>query len=144
MSKIGIIYWSGTGNTETMAEAIKEGVANAGADVELFSVDAFSGSINDYDGLILGCPACGDEELDDGEFEPFFNDNLENLSGKKVAIFGSYEWNEGEWIKVWANRCKEAGIELFKGEGLKVYSAPEDEHIEECKAFGEEFVGFIG
>lgn len=143
MSKIALIYWSGTGNTETMADAINEAAQGAGAEVEMFQVSDFDGSFDDYDGILFGCPAMGDEELEESEFEPFFADNEENLAGRKIGIFGSYEWNEGEWIEIWADRCKAANADLFRGEGLKAYDAPDDDAIEACKEFAKEFVEFL-
>lgn len=144
MSKIAVIYWSGTGNTEAMAEAINEACNAAGAESTLFQVADFDGSIDDYDGVLFGCPAMGDEVLEEDEFEPFFADLEDNLADKKIGIFGSYEWNEGEWIETWADRCKAANANLFRGEGLKAYDNPDDEALEECKTFGKEFVEFIG
>ena len=108
-----VIYWSGTGNTEQMAAAVAEG---AGA--ELFSVSDFSGNIDDYDRVAFGCPAMGAEELEDGEFEPFFSSVEGKLSGKTIALFGSYGWGDGEWMRNWTDRCKNAGATVVGGEGL--------------------------
>ncbi len=140
MAKIAVVYWSGTGNTEAMAESVLEGLKAGGADAELFTVSDFEGkSIDDYDKVAFGCPAMGDEELEQDEFEPFFAELEEGkLNGKKVALFGSYEWNEGDWMKTWMERTKEAGADLFE-EGLIVYDCPDDEAKENCKAFGERF-----
>ena len=110
MSKVGIIYWSSTGNTEAMVQAVEEGAKAAGADVEIMEVaDADVDKALSYDVLALGCPAMGDEELEDGEFEPFFSDLEGKLSGKKVALFGSYDWGDGEWMRTWCGRAKDAG-----------------------------------
>ena len=106
--KIAVIYWSGTGNTEMMAKAVAEG---AGA--ELFSVSDFSGNIADYDRLAFGCPAMGSEVLEEDEFEPFFTGIESMLSGKKIALFGSYDWGDGEWMRTWADRCTAAGAYLY-------------------------------
>ena len=93
MSKTAIIYWSGTGNTEAMANAIFDGAKEVNADTKLFSVDQITADeAKDYNNLILGCPAMGAEELEDGEFEPFFAELEGNLSGKNIALFGSYGW----------------------------------------------------
>lgn len=129
--KIAVIYWSGTGNTEAMAKAVAEG---AGA--ELFSVSDFSGDVADYDRLAFGCPAMGAENLEDGEFEPFFTDNESKLSGKKVALFGSYGWGDGEWMRQWADRVTADGAELINGEGLIVNETPDDGALADCKALG--------
>lgn len=99
--KTAVIYWSGTGNTETMAEAVAEG---AGA--ELFNVSDFSGSIDDYKAVAFGCPAMGAEVLEEAEFEPFFTGIEGQLSGKKTALFGSYGWGNGEWMRTWEERVK--------------------------------------
>ena len=102
--KTAVIYWSGTGNTEAMAKAVAEG---AGA--ECFAVSEFSGNVEDYDAIALGCPAMGAEELEDSEFEPFFSGIEGKLSGKKIALFGSYGWGDGEWIRTWAEDAEAAG-----------------------------------
>ena len=139
MSKVGIIYWSSTGNTEAMAQAVEEGAKAAGADVEIMEVaDADVDKALSYDVLALGCPAMGDEELEDGEFEPFFSDLEGKLSGKKVALFGSYDWGDGEWMRTWADRCTAAGAEIVGGEGLIVNLTPSDEDLAKCKALGED------
>ena len=138
MSKVGIIYWSSTGNTEAMAQAVEEGAKAAGADVEIMEVaDADVDKALSFDVLALGCPAMGDEELEDGEFEPFFSDLEGKLSGKKVALFGSYDWGDGEWMRKWADRMTEAGATVVNGEGLICQETPDDAMIEECKNLGK-------
>ncbi|MBQ1919688.1 MAG: flavodoxin domain-containing protein, partial [Selenomonas sp.] len=100
MSKVAIVYWSGTGNTEAMAKAIEEGAKAAGADVSLLEVESFRASTTpEYDGLLFGCPAMGDEVLEEGSFEPVFTDAEKHLSGKPVALFGSYGWGGGAWME---------------------------------------------
>lgn len=108
--KTAVIYWSGTGNTQQMAEAVAEGAV-----AELFSVSEFSGNIEDYDRVAFGCPAMGAEELEDSEFEPFFSSVVDKLSGKKVALFGSYGWGDGEWMRNWTEQVKGAGAEVVNG-----------------------------
>ena len=130
-----VIYWSGTGNTEQMAAAVAEG---AGA--ELFSVSDFSGNIDDYDRVAFGCPAMGAEELEDGEFEPFFSSVEGKLSGKTIALFGSYGWGDGEWMRNWTERCKNAGATVVGGEGLIANETPSDDDLASCKALGESLV----
>lgn len=130
-----VIYWSGTGNTEQMAAAVAEG---AGA--ELFSVSDFSGNIDDYDRVAFGCPAMGAEELEDGEFEPFFSSVEGKLSGKTIALFGSYGWGDGEWMRNWTERCKNAGATVVGGEGLIANENPSDDDLANCKALGESLV----
>ena len=132
--KTAVIYWSGTGNTEAMAQAVAQG-----ANAELYSVSEFTGSISDYDRIALGCPAMGAEELEEGEFEPFFSSIEGSLSGKKIALFGSYGWGDGEWMRQWAERTAQSGAELI-GEGLIANEAPSDSDLANCKALGEALV----
>ncbi len=129
--KTAVIYWSGSGNTEAMAKAVAEG---AGA--ELFNVSEFSGDVAEYDRLAFGCPAMGAENLEESEFEPFFAENEGKLSGKKVALFGSYGWGDGEWMREWAERVKNDGAVLVNDEGLIVNEAPDDAALADCKALG--------
>lgn len=134
--KTAVIYWSGTGNTEAMAKAVAEG---AGA--ELFSVSEFSGNIADYDAIAFGCPSMGAEELEESEFEPFFAGIEASLSGKKVALFGSYGWGDGEWMRNWQERVIGDGAELIGGEGLIVNETPSDDDLENCKELGKKLAG---
>lgn len=139
MAKIAVVYWSGTGNTQVMAESIMEGLTSAGAEASLFTVSDFdASSLDSYDKIAFGCPAMGAEELEPDEFEPFFASIESKLSGRKIALFGSYEWAEGEWMKTWESRVKDDGADLFE-EGLIIYDAPDDEGKAKCKAFGERF-----
>lgn len=130
--KTAVIYWSGTGNTEQMANAIAEA---AGA--ELYSVSDFSGDVADYDRIAFGCSAMGDEVLEESEFEPFFTAIEGALSGKTIALFGSYGWGDGEWMRNWEERVKNDGAVLLNDEGLIVNEVPSDEDLEKCKALGE-------
>ena len=137
MSKIVIVYWTGSGNTEAMAHAVEEGAQNAGAEVSLnFVSDISADEAASFDHIALGCPAMGNAQLEEYEFEPFFEELLPQLQGKKVVIFGSYSWNEGDWIQLWKDRLNEAGVELV-AEPVKAYSYPEDDVLEACKALGE-------
>lgn len=131
--KTAVIYWSGTGNTEAMAKAVAEG---AGVSAVTFS--EFSGDPAEFDALALGCPAMGAEELEDSEVEPWYTANESKLSGKKVALFGSYDWGDGEWMRLWADRVKAAGAELVNGEGLIANNTPDDDALAACKALGEQ------
>ena len=139
MSKVGIIYWSSTGNTEAMAQAVEEGAKAAGADVEIMEVaDADVDKALSFDVLALGCPAMGDEELEDGEFEPFFSDLEGKLSGKKVALFGSYDWGDGEWMREWESRMLDAGANVLNREGLICHETPDDDALEDCRSLGKQ------
>ena len=131
--KTAVIYWSGTGNTEAMAQAVAEG---AGA--ELFTISDFSGNIADYDAIAFGCPAMGAEVLEEDEFDPFFTSIEGSLSGKKVLLFGSYGWGDGEWIRNWADRTKNVGANLIAEEGYIVNEAPSDEDLAKLKDLGAE------
>ena len=130
--KTAVIYWSGTGNTEAMAKAVAEG---AGA--ELFTVSEFSGNVEDYDAVALGCPAMGAEMLEEDEFEPFFTEIEGRLSGKKVGLFGSYGWGDGEWMRNWESRVESDGAVLVGGEGVIANDAPSDDDLEKCRALGK-------
>ena len=96
--KVAVIYWSATGNTQAMAEAISEGVNEKGGQAELFYVSDFEGDISEYDMVALGCPAMGAEELEEYEFRPFFDAEKEKLKETNVVLFGSYDWGNGEWM----------------------------------------------
>lgn len=132
--KTAVIFWSGTGNTEAMAKAVAEG-----AGVEAVAVSAFDGDLSEFDAVALGCPAMGAEELEDSEFEPFYSANESKLSGKPVALFGSYDWGDGEWMRLWADRATAAGAKLVGGEGLIANNTPDDEALAKCKELGEKF-----
>lgn len=132
--KKAVIYWSGTGNTAAMASAIAAGM---GEGTELYSVDQFTGDIAEYDKIAFGCPAMGDEVLEEGEFEPFFSELEGNLSGKKVALFGSYGWGDGQWMRDWQDRVTAAGAFLCGQEGLILQNAPDDDGLAQCEELGE-------
>jgi flavodoxin short chain len=133
--KINIVYWSGTGNTEAMANLIREGAEGAGADVSVINVANADASALDADVLALGCPSMGAEVLEESEFEPYIVSIEGQVSGKKVALFGSYGWGDGEWMRDFTERMKNAGATLA-AESLIVNEAPAGESAEQCKAFG--------
>ena len=136
MSKIAVVYWSGTGNTEAMANAVVEGAKEAGAEAELFTAGEFSGDkVSEFDAVAFGCPAMGAEELEDSEFEPVFADCEANLKDKKVALFGSYGWGDGEWMRTWEERTNNDGAVLVT-ESVIVNEAPDDDGVAACKALG--------
>ena len=138
MSKTAIIYWSGTGNTEAMANAILKGAKEQNSDTAYFTVSEISASdAAAYDTLILGCPAMGAEVLEEEEFEPFFTELESKLSGKNVALFGSYGWGDGEWMRLWEERTKNAGASLIGGEGLMLNEMPDSEGLSLCEEFGK-------
>ena len=144
MSKTAIIYWSGTGNTEEMAKAIQAGTRQAGAEAQLFEVEQFSPEeMGSYDGFFFGCPAMGDEVLEESVFEPFFAAAEQKLAGVPVALFGSYGWGGGAWMESWAERTREAGAKLFS-DGLAVENGPTDEDLKACEALGKSFAEACG
>ena len=134
MSKVAVIYWSGTGNTEAMANAVAEGAKAAGASVDLMTCAEVTG-VDGYDAVALGCPAMGMEELEDGEFQPMLESIEPSLPGKKVVLFGSYDWGVGEWLTNWETRCAEKGINLA-AESVKCNNAPDSDGLAACRALG--------
>ncbi|MCR1933727.1 flavodoxin [Clostridium tepidum] len=138
MTKVNIIYWSGTGNTEKMAEAIKEGLASA--EVKLLSVsDATVKDVEEAEVVVLGCPSMGNEVLEEGEMEPFVDSISNAVKGKKVALFGSYGWGDGQWMRDWEERMESYGAEL-KVDSLIHQGEPDDSTLEECKAFAQKLI----
>ena len=136
MSKEAVVYWSGTGNTQAMADAVAEGAKANGAEVSVIEAGSFAADqVSADDGIAFGCPAMGDEVLEETEFEPMFTEVEKVLSGKKVALFGSYGWGDGQWMRDWEARCKEAGIELA-ADSVMANDAPGDEEAEQCRALG--------
>ena len=137
MSKIGIVYWSGTGNTENMAQRIAEGAREAGAEAVLMGPTEFSPARwPEFQAVALGCPSMGTEQLEEETFEPMFSGLEGTLGGKKIALFGSYGWGDGQWMRDWWSRCDEAGANLYGTEGLIVNDAPDDAAREQCRALG--------
>ena len=124
--KKAVIYWSGTGNTAAMASAIAAGMGEG------------TGDIADYDKIAFGCSAMGDEVLEEAEFDPFFTSIEGKLGGKKVALFGSYGWGDGQWMRDWAERTTKAGANLYD-DGLMVNGFPDGDAKVQCTAFGEGF-----
>ena len=140
MSKVAVVYWSGTGNTQAMADAVAEGAKKEGAEVSVIEAGNFSADqVSAYDGIAFGCPAMGDEVLEEGEFDPMFTDVEKVLSGKKIALFGSYGWGDGQWMRDWEERCRTAGAELA-ADSVIANDAPGDEETEQCRNLGAALV----
>ena len=140
MKKAAVIYWSGTGNTSAMAGAVAEGMKSAGAEVSLLSAEAVSSAdLAGLDAVALGCPAMGAETLEEDVFEPMFSANKEHFVGKKVALFGSYGWGDGEWMRTWEQDCRNANISLVC-DSLVCCEAPGDVELEACRELGRELV----
>jgi len=136
MKKIAVVYWSGTGNTEAMANAVAAGAREAGATAELFTPDDFSAErVAGYDALAWGCSAQGSEVLEEYAFEPLFAACEAALRSKSVALFGSYGWGDGEWMRAWEQRCSDAGIGLAC-ESVICCDAPDDDAAAKCRALG--------
>nr|WP_325216879.1 flavodoxin [uncultured Oscillibacter sp.] len=137
MNKIAIVFWSGTGNTEAMAGYIAEGVRAAGGEAALLGPGDFSASqFSAYSAVAFGCPAMGSEVLEEAEFEPMFSALEGSLGGKRIALFGSYGWGDGQWMRDWCARCDDAGANLLDENGLMVNEAPDAEGEEACKELG--------
>ena len=141
--KAAIVYWSSTGNTEAMANAVLEGAKTAGIDADLIPAGEFSGSmLGDYDAVAFGCPAMGAEQLEESEFEPMFAGLEGSLNGKKVALFGSYGWGDGQWMRDWCERVKEDGAQLFSEEGLICNETPDDDVQAACRKLGADLANW--
>lgn len=146
--KVAVVFWSGTGNTEAMAEAVAEGARDAvaegardaGAEVVTLSCSEFETSMVDtFDAFAFGCPAMGAEVLEESEFEPMFTEVENKLAGKKIALFGSYGWGDGEWMRSWEERCASDGIALA-AESVTCNEAPDDDGLALCRALGAALV----
>ena len=137
MKKTAVVYWSGTGNTEAMADAVLTGMKDAGADAVLYTAAEFSPSkLSELDAVAFGCPAMGAEMLEESEFEPMFNDCKGSLGGKKVALFGSYGWGEGDWMRSWEEKCQIDGVALAV-ESVICNDEPDDEAQAACIELGK-------
>lgn len=137
MSKVAVVYWSGTGNTEEMAKAVAKGVRGTGSTADVIAAADFNaGKVADYDALAFGCPAMGAEMLEESEFDPMFTDVEGSLGGKKVALFGSYDWGDGEWVRTWEERCAGDGITLA-ADSVIANNAPDGEALSKCEALGK-------
>ena len=134
---IYVVYYSGTGNTEAMANAVSEGINAAGGEAKLVPVSELSASaLKDEAVFALGCPAMGAEELEEGDMEPFVAELEGVVSGKKNGLFGSYDWGDGEWMRTWAERMQNAGA-VLAAEPVIANNAPDEEALASCKALGE-------
>ena len=135
MSKFAVVYWSGTGNTETMANYVADGITQTGNEAEVLTASEFNASmVADYDGIAFGCPAMGAEQLEESEFEPMFEEVKGELAGKNIVLFGSYGWGDGEWMRNWQEDCEGIGAVLM-ADPLVVNEAPADDS--ECVELGK-------
>lgn len=134
---VAVVFWSASGNTEAMADAVVAGAKDA----EKIQVSDFSADmVDNYDAIAFGCPAMGDEELEDSEFLPVWEEVSAKLSGKKVGLFGSYDWGDGEWMRLWAAQAKELGADLVN-DGVIANLEPDDEAVAACEALGAALAG---
>ena len=137
MSKVAVVYWSGTGNTQAMADMVAEGAKEKGAGVSVIEAGNFTpDQVSAYDGIAFGCPAMGDEVLEESEFDPMFTDVETVLSGKKIALFGSYGWGDGQWMRDWEERCNDAGAVLATAP-VMANESPDEDALNECRDLGK-------
>ena len=137
MKKIAVVYWSGTGNTQAMAEAVIEGAKAAGADAKLLTSGEFQASmLSGLDAVAFGCPSMGTEELEESEFRPMFDECKPYLGGKSIALFGSYGWGDGGWMRSWDEECDDLGASRVC-DSVICNEMPDDEGLEECRALGK-------
>lgn len=140
MSKVAVVYWSGGGNTAQMATAVMEGIQAAGGEATVFFAGEFDSSkMDDFDAIAFGCPAMGAEVLEESEFEPMFRDCESKLSGKKIVLFGSYGWGDGEWMRTWESECKADGA-VFAYPCVLAHETPDADVIAQCKEAGKALV----
>ena len=143
MKKVAIVYWSGTGNTAAMAQLVKKGVIEGGAAPTILEASDFGPArLGEFDAVIFGCPAMGAEQLEESEFEPMFAGLEGSLNGKKVALFGSYGWGDGQWMRDWCERVKEDGAQLFSDEGLICNETPDDDAQAACRKLGADLANW--
>lgn len=143
MKKTAVVYWSSTGNTEAMAQAVLEGMKEAGAEAVLLTPDAVDVSaLAGMDAIAFGCPAMGSEVLEECEFEPMFSGCKNRLGGKSVGLFGSYGWGDGQWMRDWCERVKEDGAQLFSEEGLICNETPDDDTQAACRKLGADLANW--
>ena len=136
MSKVAVVFWSGTGNTEAMAKAVEEGIKGAGAEAVVVAPSAFDASkVSEFDAIAFGCPATGDEVLEESEFDPMFSGIESSLKDKKIALFGSYGWGDGQWMRDWEDRCKNAGV-VLACDSVTANNDPDADAVAACKVLG--------
>ena len=138
--KVAVVYWSSTGNTETMANAVVKGIIEAGSEAELLTATQFDiGMVNNYDAFAFGCPSMGDEVLEESEFAPMFESVLPALANKKVVLFGSYGWGDGTWMRNWEAECRSNNVDLVK-DGLIINYTPDADGEAQCEELGKALV----
>ena len=137
MSKVAVVFWSGTGNTQAMADAVLEGAKEAGAEAALFTAAEFSSDQMDaFDAVAFGCPSMGSEQLEESEFEPMFSACESKLKGKRIALFGSYGWGDGEWMRDWEETCTKDGA-VMACDFVICNAFPDANALEACREMGK-------
>lgn len=137
MSNIQVVFWSQSGNTEAMANAVADGIRKAGKEADVVFVgDASIDELKSAKVFALGCPAMGAEVLEEGEMEPFVSDLEMSVSGKTIGLFGSYGWGDGQWMRDWVDRMTSAGATVVDGEGVICMGAPDADATAQCGALG--------
>ena len=140
MSKIAVVYWSGTGNTEAMAKLVEEGIVAAGGQADLLPPALFTPDlVSGYDAIAFGCPSMGAEQLEEGEFQPMFDAVKGSLGGKTIGLFGSYGWGDGEWMRTWAEECEGLGCKLADPPVI-AHEAPDADAADACRDLGKALV----
>jgi flavodoxin short chain len=144
MKNIVIIYWSGTGNTKKMALAVAEGSKADGVDLSLLEAGkASKEDVLQADGFALGCPSMGCEVLEEEAMDPLVQSlEAEDLTGKPLVLFGSYDWGDGQWMRDWEERMKQKGVRLV-AEGLIIQNTPDEEGLARCRELGEKLAALI-
>ena len=139
MSNIQVVFWSQSGNTEAMANAVADGIRKAGKEADVvFVSDASIDELKSAKVFALGCPAMGAEVLEEGEMEPFVSDLEMSVSGKTIGLFGSYGWGDGQWMRDWVDRMSAAGANILGNEGIMAHETPDEAVLDECKAVGKQ------
>lgn len=139
MDKVIVAYWSQTGNTAAMAAAIGEGITEAGKEAVVTDISSVSmDDLQAASAFALGCPAMGAEVLEEGEMEPFVTEVEAFASGKKIGLFGSYGWGDGQWMRDWSDRMKQAGAYVLGGEDAICCGAPDASAEEALKELGRQ------
>ena len=143
MSKVNVIYWSQTGNTAAMAEAVANGINAAGGEAVILDVSSASvDDLKDAVAFAMGCPAMGAEVLEEGEMDTFVSEVEAIAAGKHIGLFGSYGWGDGEWMRDWEERMKNAGADVVGGEGIICQEAPDDDAVAACEELGKQLAAF--
>lgn len=136
-----VAYWSGTGNTEAMADMVAAGIKKAGGEAKVVSMeDITPAEVAAQEVFALGCPSMGAEELEETIVEPFVSELEGMVKGKKIALFGSYGWGDGEWMRSWTERMEKAGAAVIGGEGVICNGAPDEEAKAGLEALGQKMV----